>query len=82
MTAADVSAPRDELGSQLIDGDLLPFMSDDAGEWQNIYGFELADPKLERVAVYSVHTIVTQWPNANAFITWVRNFVPPKQRTQ
>jgi hypothetical protein len=82
VTPANVCAPRDELGGRLVDGYLLPFMSDDAGEWPDIYGFDMADPKLERVVVYSVHTIVEQWPNAEAFITWVRNFVPPTQRSQ
>lgn len=76
VTADDVSAPRDELGGQLINGYLLPFLSDERGKRPDIYGFDMTDPKLDRIAVFSVHTIVESWATPAAFLHWVRTFTP------
>ncbi|MHB1155370.1 MAG: hypothetical protein ACYC26_00885 [Phycisphaerales bacterium] len=79
VTVADVTAPQDELGNRLIDGYLLPFMLDDQGQWPDIYGFDMADPVLERIAVFSVHTIVEDWASPTDFLHWIRTFVPPNR---
>lgn len=79
VTEADVRAPRDEMNSPLIEGYLLPFMTDNQGEWPDVYGFDMADPTFDRIAMYSVHTIVEDWPDAARFLQWVRTFVPPSR---
>lgn len=75
-TTAEVVSMRDEMGGPLYEGCLLPFLSDGEGDCPDVYGFDLSDPALNRIVVYSVHTIVNTWPSTAAFFTWAREFVP------
>lgn len=69
-TATEVAAIRNELGGPLYDGYLLPFLSDGRREFPHVYGFDLSDPARDRIAVYSVHTIVHNWAGPADFLGW------------
>jgi hypothetical protein len=38
----------------------------------DVYGYDPTDPAQNRVAVYSVHTIVHEGLNQDSFLKWVR----------
>ena len=80
VTPADVTAPRDELGGRLVEGYLLPFLIGDDDQWPSVYGFEMAGVNTDRIAVYSVHTIVESWADSAAFLKWVSSFKPPSRQ--
>jgi hypothetical protein len=77
VSSAAVAAVRNELGGRLIDGYLLPFLQVEQGQWPDVYGYDLADPTRNRIAVYSVHTIVHDWPNQDEFLNWIRRSSQP-----
>jgi hypothetical protein len=72
-SSAEVAAVQDDLGGRLIDGYLLPFLQVEQTQSPHVYGYDLADPMRNRIAVYSVHTIVHDWPNEEAFLHWIRS---------
>jgi hypothetical protein len=61
-SSVDVAAVRDELGGRLIEEILLPFLQVEQGQSPEVYACDLADPTLNRIAVYRVHTIVHVCP--------------------
>jgi hypothetical protein len=71
VTSADVAAVRNEVGGRLIDGNLLPFLQVEEGQWPDLYGYDMGDPIRNRIAVYSVHTVVHDWPSPEAFLNWI-----------
>jgi hypothetical protein len=76
ITSADVAAEEFEVGGRLIEGYLLPFLRVEQGQPSHVYGYDLTDPARDRIAVYSVHTIVHDWPNQEAFLTWIKSYSP------
>jgi hypothetical protein len=74
VSSAEVAALKTEVGSRLMDGYLLPFLREGEGRFPNIYGYDLADPARNRIAIYRVHTIVHDWPSPQAFLKSIKKY--------